>query len=54
VHAAVKFNMIVAIPSAVGMGVLASPILQMIFGDGRELPANFLRLGSISIISLQI
>lgn len=50
VHAAIKFNMIIAIPSAVGMAVLASPILQLIFGDGRQLPANFLRLGSISIV----
>jgi stage V sporulation protein B len=50
IHAAIKFNMIVAIPSAVGMGVLASPILRLIFGDARELPANFLRLGSIAIV----
>ncbi|MDF2943690.1 MAG: hypothetical protein K0S01_2548 [Herbinix sp.] len=50
VHVAIKFNMIIAIPSAVGMGVLASPLLQLIYGDANHLPANFLRLGSISII----
>jgi stage V sporulation protein B len=50
VHVAIKFNMIIAIPSAVGMGVLASPILQMLFGDANRLPANFLRLGAISIV----
>lgn len=50
VHAAIKFNMIVAIPSAVGMGVLASPILKLLFGDGRQLPANLLRLGSVAIV----
>lgn len=50
VHVAIKFNMIIAIPSAVGMAVLASPILQLIFNDGRKLPANFLMLGSISIV----
>ncbi len=50
VHAAIKFNMIVAIPSAVGMGVLASPILQLLFGEARQLPANYLRIGCISIV----
>lgn len=49
-HAAIKFNMLIAIPSAVGMGVLASPILQLIFRDSNTLSANFLRLGSISIV----
>ncbi len=50
VHMAVKFNMIIAIPAAVGMGVLASPILKLLFGDARELPANLLRLGSVAIV----
>lgn len=49
-HAAVKFNMIIAIPSAVGMGVLAYPILNMLFPGSHQLDANFLRLGSISIV----
>lgn len=50
IHAAIKFNMIVAIPSAVGMAVLASPIIQLIYGDSHKLPANLLRLGSIAIV----
>jgi stage V sporulation protein B len=50
VHQAIKFNMIIAIPAAVGMGVLASPILQLLFNDSRVLPANLLRLGSIAIV----
>ncbi len=54
VHQAVKFNMIIAIPAAVGMGVLASPILQLLFGDARELPANLLRIGSIAIVSFAL
>lgn len=49
-HVAVKFNMIIAIPSAVGMAVLAFPILQMLFPGSHQLDANFLRLGSISIV----
>ncbi|NLP35658.1 MAG: oligosaccharide flippase family protein [Clostridiales bacterium] len=50
VSAAIKFNMIIAIPSAVGMGVLASPILRLLFNDSYKLSANFLMLGSISIV----
>lgn len=50
IHAAIKFNMIVAIPSAVGMGVLASPILRMLFHENHQLPANLLMLGSIAIV----
>jgi len=50
IHAAIKFNMIIAIPSAVGMGVLASPILQLIFKERHQLPANLLMLGSIAIV----
>ncbi len=49
-HAAIKFNMIIAIPSAVGLAVLAYPILTMIFPDVYQLDANFLRLGSIACI----
>ncbi len=49
-HAAVKFNMIIAIPSAVGMGVLASPILYLLFKDSNELSTNIMMLGSISIV----
>ena len=50
VHLVIKFNMIIAIPAAVGMGVLASPILQLIFVDERQLPANLMRIGSIAIV----
>lgn len=50
VHQAIKLNMIIAIPAAVGMGVLASPILQLLFSDNRELPANLIRIGSIAIV----
>ncbi len=49
-HAAIKFNMIIAIPSAVGMAVLTYPILTMLFPGSHQLEANFLRLGSMAII----
>jgi stage V sporulation protein B len=49
-HVAIKFNMIIAIPSAVGMGVLAYPILNMLFPGSNQLDANYLRLGAIAIV----
>lgn len=49
-HVAIKFNMIIAIPAAVGMGVLAYPILEMLFPGSNQLDANYLRLGAIAIV----
>ncbi|MCD8083039.1 MAG: polysaccharide biosynthesis protein [Clostridiales bacterium] len=46
----VKFNMLIAIPCAVGMGVLASPIMRLIFGDSRALTANLMRIGAPAVI----
>ena len=50
IHVAIKFNMIIAIPSAVGMGVLASPIMFLLFKDEYALSSNILMLGAISIV----
>lgn len=50
VHAAIKFNMIIAIPASVGMGVLASPFMTLVFKDHYQLSANLMMLGSISIV----
>ncbi len=50
VHAAVKFNMVIAIPAAAGMAVLASPFMTLIFRDNFQLTANLMMLGSISIV----
>ncbi|MDF2908294.1 MAG: hypothetical protein K0R34_3615 [Herbinix sp.] len=50
IHAAIKFNMIIAIPAAAGMAVLASPFMTLIFGDDSILAANLMMLGSISIV----
>ncbi|NLJ97463.1 MAG: polysaccharide biosynthesis protein [Clostridiales bacterium] len=49
-HVAIKFNMIIAIPSAVGMAVLAFPILDMLFPGSHQLDANFLILGAVAIV----
>lgn len=46
----IRFIMIIAIPCAVGMGVLASPILQLLFQDSREMPEHMMQIGAVSII----
>lgn len=50
INTAIRFIMIVAFPCTVGIGVLASPILQMLFGDDSHLAANMLQVGSVSIL----
>jgi stage V sporulation protein B len=46
----IRFIMVIAIPCAVGMGVLASPILQLLFGDSRAMPARMMQIGAVSIV----
>lgn len=46
----IRFIMIVTIPCAVGLTVLASPVLRLLWNDGREISANLLRVGSISVV----
>lgn len=46
----VKFNMLIAIPCAAGMGVLASPIMRLIFGDSSALTANLMVLGAPAVV----
>lgn len=46
----IKFNMLIAIPCAVGMGVLAAPIMHMIFHDDSELSANLMRIGALAVV----
>ena len=46
----IKFNMLIAIPCAVGMGVLAGPIMQLIFHDSSELSANLMRIGAFAVV----
>lgn len=50
VKSAIKFNMIIAIPSAVGIGVLALPINTLLFNDSYKLSAYVLMLGAASIV----
>lgn len=46
----IRFNMLLAIPCAFGMFALASPLLQLLFGDDKELSARLLMLGSSAVI----
>ncbi len=47
-----KFNMLIAFPSAVGLGVLAKPLVEMLFGRSGDvnLSANALRIGCIAVV----
>lgn len=50
INTATRFISVIAFPCAVGMSVLASPILQMLFKDSSELAAHMVQLGALSII----
>lgn len=50
IYMTVKFNMLIAIPCAAGMGVLAGPIMQLIFHDNSELSANLMQIGSFAVV----
>lgn len=50
IHSAVKFNMIIAIPAAIGMSVLGRPILQLFFSSASDLEVNMMVWGSVAII----
>ena len=47
---ATRFIMVIAFPCAVGMGVLASPILQMLLHDSTEISARMLQVGSAAVL----
>lgn len=46
----VKVNMVIAIPAAVGLGVLGRPILQMLFRTDVSLGGELLMLGSSAVV----
>lgn len=47
---ATRFIMVVSFPCAAGIGVLASPILQLIFHDSSDLAARLLQISSVSVL----
>lgn len=50
INSSIHFNMIIAFPCAIGLSVLAKPILQLIFPKATNLAVGLLMTGSISII----
>lgn len=46
----IRFTMMITIPCAVGLSVLAAPILQMLWDDERAISENLLRYGSVSVV----
>ncbi|MBE5948142.1 MAG: polysaccharide biosynthesis protein [Lachnospiraceae bacterium] len=51
---AIRFGMIVAIPSAVGLSVLAEPIISMLFSPYGAVDVNLLRYGTIAVVLYSI
>lgn len=47
---AVKFNMMIAIPCAFGLAVLAKPVMQVLFNDTTEMTPLLMQLGSLAIV----
>ncbi len=50
INLGIKSVMMVAFPSAAGIFVLASPIMRLLFQDGRDLPAQLLQVGAIAVV----
>lgn len=50
INTSIRFIMVIAFPCAVGIGVLASPIMQLLFGDGGKEVELMLRLGAVSVV----
>lgn len=49
-QSAIRFGMLIAIPSAVGLSVLAEPIISMLFSPCSAVDVNLLRYGTIAVI----
>ena len=47
---ATHYSMVIAFPCAVGLGVLASPVMQLLFHDSTPLAAHMLQVGVISVV----
>lgn len=51
---AMRFTCMIAFPCAIGLGVLAKPIMSMLFRDGADMAAKMMRLGCINIVLYSI
>lgn len=50
IHSVIHFNMVIAFPCAIGMSVLAGPIIELLFPGSSPLAAKLLQVGSVAII----
>lgn len=50
INQGLRFTMIIAIPSAVGLAVLARPIITLLFSGEIDLAVNLLQIGSVSVV----
>ena len=46
----VKFNMLIAIPSAFGLAALAEPIMKVLFDDTSEMTTQLMQMGALAIV----
>ena len=49
IRMALKFNLIIAIPSTVGLGILGGPIIRLLFGDTDPVIGKIMLVGSATI-----
>lgn len=47
---AMRFTMLIAIPSAVGLAVLARPVISLLFNGEIDMAVDLLHIGSISVV----
>ena len=50
INQTIRFSMIIAIPAAVGLTVLSTPIVSMLFHQDAQLGADMLFLGSLAVV----
>ena len=50
INQTIRLTMLIAIPCFVGFVVLASPIMQFLYGDSRTEPALMLASGAITVV----
>lgn len=53
-HKAIRFGMLIAIPSAVGLSVLAEPIITMLFSGDNKIAVTLLQCGTIAVVIYSI
>lgn len=50
INSGTRLSMLLAVPCAVGLGVLASPILTLLFNDTSDIAARMLQVGCVAVV----